>query len=97
MYRVNVACLDIGHANCYSNQSLEEIIKLLGSRRGHLHLNNNDGKKDSHRGLNSGNIEVIETLELIDKYCNNPSMTIEVSDFKEAEESISIIMKRNNK
>ena len=79
------------------NQSLEEIIKLLGSRIGHLHLNNNDGKKDSHRGFNSGNIEVIETLELIDKYCNNPSMTIEVSDFKEAEESISIIMKRNNK
>lgn len=90
-------CLDIGHANCYSNQSLEEIIKLLGSRIGHLHLNNNDGKKDSHRGFNSGNIDVIETLELIDKYCNNPSMTIEVSDFKEAEESISIIMKRNNK
>ena len=76
---------------------LEEIIKLLGSRIGHLHLNNNDGKKDSHRGFNSGNIDVTETLELIDKYCNNPSMTIEVSDFKEAEESISIIMKRNNK
>ena len=25
-------CLDIGHANCYSNQSLEEIIELLGNR-----------------------------------------------------------------
>lgn len=88
-------CLDIGHANCYSNQSLEEIIKLLGNRIGHLHLSNNDGKKDSHCGFNNGNIDVINTLNLIDKYCDNPSMTIEVTSFIEAIESIGIIMERN--
>ena len=90
-------CLDIGHANCYSNQSLEEIIKLLGNRIGHLHLSNNDGKKDSHCGFNNGNIDVINTLNLIDKYCDNPSMTIEVTDFNEAIESIEFIMERNKK
>ena len=90
-------CLDIGHANCYSNQSLEEIIELLGNRIGHLHLSNNNGKKDSHCGLNNGNINVINTLNLIDKYCNDPSMTIEVTDFNEAIESIEFIMERNKK
>ena len=90
-------CLDIGHANCYSNQSLEEIIELLGNRIGHLHLSNNNGKKDSHCGFNNGNINVINTLNLIDKYCNDPSMTIEVTDFNEAIESIEFIMERNKK
>ena len=90
-------CLDIGHANCYSNESLEEIIKSLNNRIGHLHLSNNDGKRDSHCGFNNGNIDILMTLDLIDKYCNDPSMTIEVNNFNEAVESISIITDRSSK
>lgn len=90
-------CLDIGHANCYSNESLEEIIKSLNNRIGHLHLSNNDGKRDSHCGFNNGNIDILMTLDLIDKYCNDPSMTIEVNNFNEAVESLSIMMNRNSK
>ena len=90
-------CLDIGHANCYSNQSLEEIIKSLNNRIGHLHLSNNDGKRDSHCGFNNGNVDILMTLDLIDKYCNDPSMTIEVNNFNEAVESLSIMMNRNSK
>ena len=90
-------CLDIGHANCYSNESLEEIIKSLNNRIGHLHLSNNDGKRDSHCGFNNGNVDILMTLDLIDKYCNNPSMTIEVNNFNEAVESISIITDRSSK
>ena len=37
------------------------------------------------------------TLDLIDKYCNDPSMTIEVNNFNEAVESLSIMMNRNSK
>ncbi|EKY26451.1 sugar phosphate isomerase/epimerase [Clostridium celatum] len=90
-------CLDIGHANCYSNESLEEIIKSLNNRIGHLHLSNNDGKRDSHCGFNNGNVDILMTLDLIDKYCNDPSMTIEVNNFNEAVESLSIMMNRNSK
>ncbi|WP_343009991.1 sugar phosphate isomerase/epimerase family protein [Clostridium celatum] len=90
-------CLDIGHANCYSNESLEEIIKSLNNRIGHLHLSNNDGKRDSHCGFNNGNVDILMTLDLIDKYCNDPSMTIELNNFNEAVESLSIMMNRNSK
>ena len=89
-------CLDIGHANCYSNQSLEEIIKLLGDKIGHLHLNNNYGKKDSHNGFENGNINVKQVLKLVDGYCDKPSMTIEVTDFNEAIESVEFILEYNN-
>ena len=75
-------CLDIGHANCYSNQS--------------LHLNNNYGKKDSHNGFENGNINVKQVLKLVDGYCDKPSMTIEVTDFNEAIESVEFILEYNN-
>ena len=87
---------DKDHANCYSNQSLEEIIKLLGDKIGHLHLNNNYGKKDSHNGFENGNINVKQVLKLVDGYCDKPSMTIEVTDFNEAIESVEFILEYNN-
>ena len=89
--------LSVGGDNyCYSNQSLEEIIKLLGDKIGHLHLNNNYGKKDSHNGFENGNINVKQVLKLVDGYCDKPSMTIEVTDFNEAIESVEFILEYNN-
>ena len=67
-------CLDIGHTNCYSKLPIEDWIKLLGTRIDHIHLHNNDGNKDTHSGLNNGNININEVLNLIDNYCINPKM-----------------------
>lgn len=86
-------CFDIGHANCYSKYPVEECIKMLGKRIGHIHLNNNFGVKDTHNGLKNGTMDVNFILNNIREYCNNPSMTIEINDYSEAEESIEVVNK----
>ena len=87
-------CLDIGHTNCYSKLPIEDWIKLLGTRIDHIHLHNNDGNKDTHSGLNNGNININEVLNLIDNYCINPSITVEVNNSKEIDELVYLLKER---
>ena len=87
-------CLDIGHINCYSELSIGDWIRLLGARIGHIHLHNNDGNKDTHSGLNNGNINIDEVLDLIDNYCINPSITVEVNNSKEIDELVYLLKER---
>lgn len=86
-------CLDIGHANCYSEKTVEEWIITLGNKIGHVHLHNNYGIKDTHEGLTKGNMDVEALLHKIRKYCSNPSMTIEVNDYSEINDSIELVNK----
>ena len=51
-------------------------------------MHNNDGNKDTHSGLNNGNINIDEVLDLIDNYCINPSITVEVNNSKEIDELV---------
>ncbi len=46
--------------------------------------------------LENGNINVKQVLKLVDGYCDKPSMTIEVTDFNEAIESVEFILEYNN-
>ncbi len=87
-------CLDIGHINCYSELSIGDWIRLVGARIGHIHLHNNDGNKDTHSGLNNGNINIDEVLDLIDNYCINPSITVEVNNSKEIDELVYLLKER---
>ena len=86
-------CLDIGHANCYSDVPVEEWIKSLGNKIGHIHLHNNYGIKDTHEGLNKGNMDICYLLHKINEYCYNPSMTIEINDYSEINSSIEVLNK----
>lgn len=87
-------CLDIGHVNCYGIENLESWIKKLGKRIGHLHLHNNDGLKDTHSGLKNGSINIENILYLIDNYCNEPAITIEVNNMDEIKDSVSLLLSR---
>lgn len=87
-------CLDIGHVNCYGEEDLKSWIVKLGKRIGHVHLHNNNGLKDTHSGLQSGIIHIKNILDLIDNYCDNPSMTIEVNNIDEIDNSISLLVNR---
>lgn len=84
-------CLDIGHANCYSKYSPEEWIKKLGSRIGHFHLHNNNGLNDSHEGLKRGSIDINNIVKAIKEFCNSSSMTIEITNLSELNESIDVL------
>lgn len=73
-------CLDIGHANCYTNISIVNWIKELNTRISHFHIHNNDGKMDLHNTIDNGTINMKEVLEAIEKYSPDATITLEVFD-----------------
>lgn len=83
-------CLDIGHANIHSLQSLDDWIKGLGDKIKYVHLHNNDGVKDCHWGLCRGEIEILSILELLESYSPNAHWSLETK-IDETEESISLL------
>ncbi|MBI2547159.1 MAG: sugar phosphate isomerase/epimerase [Candidatus Aenigmarchaeota archaeon] len=66
-------CLDIGHANLYTNQAVPDWIREFGKRMTHAHLHNNDGTEDSHRI--SGYMDLISIAKMLK--CD---MSLEVFD-----------------
>ena len=84
-------CLDIGHAHCFSSQPLEEWFVEMSGDIGHLHLHNNDGKKDLHWQLDQGSIDMDNTLTLIEKYCPQVDWTLEMNSGREVESSLDYL------
>jgi len=76
-------CFDIGHAHAYSSVPLERWIIVLGKFIKHVHINDNDGKRDLHLPLGEGSVPLLNIinniLEYVDKEipftleCNIPS------------------------
>ena len=73
-------CLDVGHAQVYSENTPEEWIRMLGSRISHVHLHNNLGVRDEHRALEDGCIDMCAVLELLDEYAPDAALCIESVD-----------------
>ena len=61
-------CFDIGHAYVFSPVPLDTWVKVLGSKIGHVHINDNDGKNDSHMPLGKGSMSPAETIHSVKKY-----------------------------
>jgi len=81
------ACLDVGHANLFSDEEfpfslwLETVQPWLI----HTHMNNNNGKIDVHHGLHDGVLDYHRVLEQIRSLPNPPTITLEmdkVSDMR---------------
>lgn len=88
-------CLDIGHANACSSKGIENWIKGLNKKIKHVHLHNNDGIHDNHNGLQTGNINILNTLECLNTFCPNASWTLEVFNKVDIIESIKVL--KNNR
>ena len=73
-------CLDVGHANAYSEVSVEDWISMLGKRIAHVHLHNNDGSRDAHALLNEGSMDIAHILELLDAHAPEAEICIESVD-----------------
>lgn len=81
-------CLDVGHVNVYSEKSVLEWIEALGERIGYVHLHNNEGIKDSHRGLLKGDLPMKEILSVLKNDVPNADWSLEIGDEKELRESL---------
>lgn len=84
------ACLDIGHVNSNSPETLESWVKDLGTRIGHLHIHNNHGKNDDHFGLVKGSLNFPETFDLFNRYCPDAYWNLEIKT--DVDESIELVM-----
>ncbi len=72
-------CLDMGHAHCYSDISVESWAKCLKPHIRHIHLHNNFGRKDSHLAADCGTMDSFSVLDKIFTDHVSPSITIECS------------------
>lgn len=81
------ACLDVGHANLFSDEEFpfELWLKTVQPWLVHTHMNNNNGKIDVHHGLHDGVMDYAAVLEKIRALPNPPTITLEmdrVSDMR---------------
>lgn len=88
-------CLDIGHVHAYSNIPLKEWIEALGEHIGYVHLHNNDGTRDEHRGLLQGTIPIEEIIGLLKEKAPKAHWSLEVSNEEELVESIEWLVGKN--
>ncbi|WP_041917209.1 TIM barrel protein [Desulfitobacterium dehalogenans] len=70
-------CLDLGHVNANSTKELNNWIQGLNDRIRYVHLHNNNGKFDDHFGLWMGEIDMLNTLELLKVHSPKALWTIE--------------------
>lgn len=80
-------CLDAGHAHCYSDLSLDAWLDALGGVISHVHLHDNDGSHDQHRGLGRGTIDWDHVIARLSTENPAATWTVECANAKEAFES----------
>ena len=84
-------CLDVGHVSAYSKIDVMEWMKILNKYIKHMHIHNNCGDRDSHLGINKGDLDIMEILNLVkDK---DITISLEITNLDELEESLEILYK----
>lgn len=82
------ACLDVGHAHLYSQVPFTEWLDSLAPYLVHMHMNNNDGITDFHRGLGRGVLDYGALLDKVRTLPNPPSITLEMDAVEDMETSL---------
>lgn len=74
-------CFDVGHWHSFSRGkargNLEEWVTTLAPWIRHLHLHDNDGTGDEHKGLGRGEIDFAQFFALLKAHGATPSATFE--------------------
>lgn len=73
-------CLDLGHANCYSERPAGEWLEVLGPYVSHFHLHNNAGDRDVHGHLAEGSMEPEALLRQAVRLCPDATFTLEIPE-----------------
>lgn len=78
---------DVGHLNTV-NGEFKHFIDTFGDRIIHVHLHDNDGKRDSHLALGEGNIPWERVLKLLPK---RATWGLEMERIEDLEKSIKFL------
>lgn len=68
--------IDIGHANMFGRKPEEFIRKFFGKLK-HVHLHDNDGNRDLHLPMGTGNIDWEKLLKVLKKHYDG-TITLEI-------------------
>lgn len=71
-------CLDIGHANAYSQIPVLKWLEESAAFLSHLHMHNNDGTGDTHSPLGEGSIPIPVLLDRAFRLCPEVTATLEL-------------------
>lgn len=75
------ACLDVGHAYLYGpDYDFETWLQTFEPWLVHVHMNNTQGKLDSHNALGDGVIDYHAVLERLRELENAPTIVLEMYD-----------------
>ncbi len=70
-------CFDTGHFNAFAHEPLSVWLKVLEKYLGHLHLHDNQGKRDEHLPVGEGTFPFAELFESLRKIKAKPTITLE--------------------
>lgn len=83
--------LDVGHTNTINTYEARNYLLRVGDRILHLHLHDNDGKKDGHLAVGSGTVNWALILPLVKGLRLIGGLTIEVMNLRDAKKSFNVI------
>lgn len=72
------ACLDVGHAHCFSRTTATRWVEVLGNRIGYVHIHNNHGESDEHLEPFEGTLDVADVLLAIHQVSPGATWALEV-------------------
>jgi sugar phosphate isomerase/epimerase len=71
-------CLDIGHAHAFTDHEPVLWVEEMGERITHFHIHDNSGEDDEHMAPGRGSIDFDKLYSLIQQYCPDAVLSIEV-------------------
>lgn len=78
-------CYDVGHANIVSREGQDRWMEVLAPYLNHLHIHNNGGKRDEHKGLTEGTLDIERLLDHVIENCSEETtVTCEILAGKES-------------
>jgi sugar phosphate isomerase/epimerase len=86
-------CLDYAHA-CLSPTKPGRWVEALACHIRHCHLNDCDGRTDSHLALGRGTLDIEGFFALIDQYRVRASLLLEVRGIENQRESLEYLLAR---
>lgn len=81
-------CLDVGHAHCFSQDSVHTWLETLSPWLSHLHLHDNHGKRDEHLPIGDGSVPWKEILPAMQTLPRLETITIENVSFSHYGQSL---------
>jgi len=83
--------LDVGHSNTVDIHEARNYLLRASDRLFHLHIHDNDGKRDEHLAVGSGTINWASIIPLIKRLKLVGGLSIEVMNFKDARKSLNVV------